>query len=135
MWAGGWVRGGWVRSAGLPAGVPTCKSCHPVAPRRPAIPCPRAPASANIPGVPARFTLLDDAYYEALLRVTAALQRRGVASCLVGGAAVQAWVATLRTTGGALRLGDEPTLSRMLRPTRDLDFAARPHGSTRPRCS
>ena len=72
-----------------------------------------------------RFTLLDDAYYDALRRVVEALEHEGLPYCLVGGGAAQAWIASLRTGAGARRLSDEPTLSGSLRKTRDLDFSTR----------
>lgn len=76
-----------------------------------------------------RFTLLDDAYYEALLRVTTALELSELPFCLVGGGAVQAWIACLRTGNGERRLSEEPVLSASLRGTRDLDFATRTDGA------
>lgn len=70
-----------------------------------------------------RFTLLDDVYYETLLRVVEALTRESLEFCLVGGGAAQAWIASLWTAGGQRRLSDEPVLRTALRRTRDLDFA------------
>jgi hypothetical protein len=75
--------------------------------------------------VAARFTLLDSEYFEALCSVCSALEREGLPFCLVGGAASQAWVASLRTGDGARRLSDEPVLHAALRRTRDLDFSTR----------
>jgi hypothetical protein len=72
-----------------------------------------------------RFTLLDDPYYDALLRVCELLETRGLEFCLVGGGAAQAWIATMRTGAGERRLADEPLLKTALRRTRDLDFATR----------
>lgn len=77
-----------------------------------------------------RFTLLDGAYYDALLLVSAALDDRGLAACLVGGGAAQAWISNLRTSGGELRLSEAPVLQTALRKTRDLDFATRTDSST-----
>ena len=70
-----------------------------------------------------RFTLLDDAYYEALVRVSEALTDAGLPFALVGGGAAQAWIANLRTGGGQRRFSDEPVLRSALRSTRDLDFS------------
>lgn len=72
-----------------------------------------------------RFTLLDEVYYDALRQVTGALEREGLPFCLVGGGAAQAWIASLRTEGGARRLAEERVLETALRKTRDLDFATR----------
>lgn len=73
----------------------------------------------------ARFTLLDDPYFSALRRVAAAFGEAGIPFCLVGGGAVQAWIATLRTKEGSVRLSEEPVLETALRKTQDLDFATR----------
>ncbi len=72
-----------------------------------------------------RFTLLDDVYFDALLRVAEALAAEELPVALVGGGAAQAWIATLRTGEGVRRLSDEPLLRSTLRKTRDLDFASR----------
>lgn len=77
-----------------------------------------------------RFTLLDEPYYQALRRVTLHLQDQGLSFCLVGGGAVQAWTASLRTGDGARRIGEVPELQTDLRHTRDLDFATRCDGGT-----
>jgi hypothetical protein len=47
--------------------------------------------------VPRRFTLLDHVYFDALFRVTEVLAAEGLPFALVGGGAVQAWIASLRT--------------------------------------
>lgn len=73
----------------------------------------------------ARFTLLDDPYFSALKRVASAFDEAGIPFCLVGGGAVQAWIATLRTNEGAISLSEEPMLETALRKTRDLDFTTR----------
>ncbi len=72
-----------------------------------------------------RFTLLDDAYYEALRVVVASLTGWHRPFCLVGGGASQAWIASLRTGDGERRLTDEPVLRTTLRRTQDLDFSTR----------
>ena len=72
-----------------------------------------------------RFSLLDREYFEALVTVNDHLAGEGMSACLVGGGAAQAWIANLRTGGGAQRLSDEPMLKNVLRKTRDLDFATR----------
>jgi hypothetical protein len=77
-----------------------------------------------------RFTLLDEPYYSALVRVTRALAESGLPFCLVGGGAAQAWIAHLRTGGGAQRLSEQPALESALRATRDLDFATRTDAGT-----
>ncbi len=73
----------------------------------------------------ARFTLLDDAYYDAILRVTEALAEHGVRACLVGGGASQVWIASLLSGAGERRVASEPALAVMLRATRDADFSLR----------
>ena len=78
----------------------------------------------------ARFTLLDDPYFSALRRVVAAFHEAGIPFCLVGGGAVQAWIATLRTREGGISLSEEPVLVTALRKTRDLDFATRSDEAT-----
>lgn len=72
-----------------------------------------------------RFTLLDTAYFDALVDVVVAFERAELPLALVGGGASQAWIASLRTEGGARRLSDEASLRSALRRTRDLDFATR----------
>lgn len=64
-------------------------------------------------------------YFDALARVANALRGTGAPFCLVGGGAVQAWIATLRTDEGQRSLSNEPLLESALRKTRDLDFATR----------
>lgn len=73
----------------------------------------------------ARFTLLDDVYYDAILRVSEALAEHGVRSCLVGGGASQVWIASLASGAGERRIATEPALGLMLRATRDADFSLR----------
>lgn len=73
----------------------------------------------------ARFTLLDDAYYDAILRVTQALAEHEVRACLVGGGASQLWIASLVSGAGERRVANEPALAVMLRATRDADFSLR----------
>jgi hypothetical protein len=77
-----------------------------------------------------RFTLLDEPYYSAMLRVRDAFVDEELPLCLVGGGAVQVWVASLRTGEGARRLSEEPVLRTALRKTRDLDFATRTDAAT-----
>ncbi|MBI2378630.1 MAG: hypothetical protein HYV07_31830 [Deltaproteobacteria bacterium] len=72
-----------------------------------------------------RFTLLDEPYFDALVRVVEAFQTAGLPIQLVGGGAVQVWVAALRTGFGQARLSDAAILKGALRSTRDLDFATR----------
>lgn len=80
--------------------------------------------------MPRRFTLLDDVYYDALCTIVAALQEAKLPFCLVGGGANQAWVASLRTSGGERRIADEPILDAALRQTKDLDFSTRTDPAT-----
>ncbi len=82
------------------------------------------------PTVARRFTLLDDEYFDALLRVCQVLNREAFPFALVGGGAVQAWVAALHTGEGSRRLSEEPILETALRKTRDLDFATRAEPGT-----
>jgi hypothetical protein len=79
-----------------------------------------------------RITLLDEPYYSAMLRVRDAFVDEELPLCLVGGGAVQVWVASLRTGEGARRtqLSEEPVLRTALRKTRDLDFATRTDAAT-----
>jgi hypothetical protein len=77
-----------------------------------------------------RFTLLDQPYYNAARLVSELLTVKGMPACLVGGGAVQAWIASLRTGDGARRLSDAPLLVTTLRQTRDLDFATRADEAT-----
>ena len=59
-------------------------------------------------------TLLDDAYYEALVRVSEALTDAGLPFALGGWGAAQAR-SILRTGGGQRRFSDEPVLRSALR--------------------
>jgi hypothetical protein len=74
--------------------------------------------------------LLDDPYYEAMLRVGDALADSELAFCLVGGGAAQVWIASMRTGSGERRISEESVLQTALRKTRDLDFATRADSAT-----
>lgn len=79
-----------------------------------------------IPGMPGgKFNLLDPAYWEALCDAVEGLERAGIDCVVVGGSAVQVWMAVLYTSSGELSITDVSELEYMLRSTRDVDLSAR----------